>query len=346
MSSARCQPTGFMAPCLRMAFYLLFGSAVLVVLAGCSRGGAAGVDPSRLQVVATTTIVGDVVQKVGGDAVQVQVLLPSGTDPHSFSPSPRDLIQVSDADLVFVNGAGLETFLGSLVENAARSPQQTARETVAGEGGGRPVPIISLSEGLALRTLQEEHAQAEGGDSAAHNGQGVDPHVWFDPANVRQWVKRIQAELSAADPVHADLYAANAQAYLGELEGLEGWIEEQVSQILPEKRLLVMDHTTLGYFADRYGFQLVGAVIPSFSAGAAPSATELAALEDSIRKLRAPAIFVGTTVSPDLAERVAADSGIPLVRLYTDSLTKAGGEASSYMDLMRYDVKAIVEALK
>jgi ABC-type Zn uptake system ZnuABC Zn-binding protein ZnuA len=152
--------------------------------------------------------------------------------------------------------------------------------------------------------------------------------------------------LSAIDPVNASEFVANAEAYQAELQDLDAWIEEQVATIPAENRKLVTDHQNLGYFADRYGFELVGAVIPGFSAAAEPSAEELADLETAIQELGVQAIFLGTTVPPGLAKRVAADTGAQLVTLYTDALTGPAGEADSYLDLMRLDVQAIVEALR
>ena len=135
-------------------------------------------------------------------------------------------------------------------------------------------------------------------------------------------------------------------AYRAELQQLDSWIQGQVTQIPQDRRKLVTDHQVFGYFADRYGFEQLGAVIPSFTAAAEPSAQQLAALENSIKKAGVQAIFVGKTVNPILAQRIASDTGTKLVALYTGSLTEPGGEADSYIALMRYDVAAIVEALK
>jgi len=270
----------------------------------------------KLRVVATTTIVGDVVRAVGDDAIELTVLLPLNADPHTYEPTPQDIIAVSDAHIIFVNGAGLEAFLEHLLESA-----------------GSRTPVVSVSEGIELRRFVEK-------------GRGVDPHVWFNPNNVITWTHNIERTLSHFDPAHAELYQANAQKYEQALEELDAWIEEQVSQIPPERRKLVTDHQAFGYFADRYGFEQVGAIFPSFSAGAEPSAQEVAELEEKIRRLGVPAIFVGTTVNPALAQRIAQDTGVKVVPLYTGSLSSSDGPAASYIDLMRYNVTAIVNALK
>ncbi len=267
----------------------------------------------RLRVVATTTVVGDVVRAVGGEAIELAVLLPPGADPHTFEPTPRDAAALADADLVFINGAGLDAFLGRLLRDAIQQQK-----------------VISASDGVELRRLP---------------GDEVDPHVWFDPLNVVIWTRNIEQALTARDPANADTYRTNARRYETALRELDAWITAQVAQVPPERRKLVTDHALLGYFVDRYGFEQVGALIPGSSSEAEPSARELAGLVDAIRELQVPAIFVGTTINPGLAQRIAEDTGARVVSLYTDSLSQPGGPADSYLALMRYDVSAIVEAL-
>lgn len=302
--------------------------ALLVSLIACTPTGGAETQPSasdrKIDIVATTTILGDIVRQVGGESISLSVLLPEGVDPHTYEPTPQDLIRISNADLIFINGAGLESFLERLLDNAEAEK------------------IISVSEGIPLRQLEDEQDASDPG----HDDTGADPHVWFNPQYVETWVANIQMHLSAADPANASEFAANAKAYQAELQELDAWIEAQVATIPAEKRKLVTDHRELGYFADRYGFEQVGAVIPSFSVAAEPSAEELATLEDAIQELGVPAIFIGTTVSPSLAGRIAADTGAQVVTLYTGTLTGPAGEANSYLELMRFDVQAIVEALR
>lgn len=302
---------------------LLAALAALVSLSACQKpAGPPGTRPGesdRLRLLATTTILGDVVRQIGGEAVSLSVLLPPHADPHTFEPAPQDLIALSQADLVFVNGAGLEQPLLPRLENAL------------GEAGARK--IISASEGLEL--LRFAGGQADPDHPAAG---GYDPHVWFDPNNVIHWTYNIERALSQRDAANAEAYAANAEAYREQLRALDAWIREQVARIPSEDRKLVTDHLTLGYFAARYGFEQIGAVIPGFSTAAEPSAQQLAELETAIRQADVRAIFVGTTVNPRLAERVADDTGIRLVSLYT--------ETGDYLELMKYDVNAIVEALE
>jgi ABC-type Zn uptake system ZnuABC Zn-binding protein ZnuA len=221
-----------------------------------------------------------------------------------------------------MNGAGLEAFMQPLLENA-----------------GGDARLVSVSDGIDL--LQS----ASAGDPDHQAGEDGDPHVWLDPNLVMTWTDKIAAALAELDPQHAPDYRANAAGYRQSLVGLDAWIQEQVGQIPLPNRLLVTDHEIFTYFADRYGFKQIGAIVPSYSTVAEPSAQELAALEDAIRQFGVKAVFVGNTVNPALARRVAADTGIQLVSIYTGSLT-AGAPAATYLDYMRANVAAIVEALK
>lgn len=302
-------------------FFMLV--ALLLFLAGCTTPTAPPV--GGLRVVATTTLVGDVIDNIGSEVIQLEVLLPAGTDPHSFQPTPQDAARLARADLIFINGAGLETFLEQLLENS-----------------GSQAFLVDLSAGINLFEGNEHEDEHE--DQADH--ATGDPHVWTDPNNVLVWVQNAVLALSEADPANAAIYQANAAAYNQQLVELDAWIQSQVSMVPVEQRKLVMDHQILGYFALRYGFEQIGAVIPGFSSLAEPSARELAALENAIRGLGVPAIFVSFDVSPALAQRVATDTGIQLVFFYSGSLSQPGGLADSYIDFTRYNVSAIVEALK
>jgi manganese/iron transport system substrate-binding protein len=283
----------------------------------------------KLQVVATTSIVADVVRNVGGDGIDLTTLLPFGTDPHTFEPTPQDVAAVTDADVVFINGAGLEVFLEPLLESA-----------------GEHVTVVPVSYGIALLQLEDAREnQEEAGDG--HNSRdGADPHTWFDPHNVIVWTHNIAHALSALDPDHAAAHAANGSAYEEKLQELDAWIREQLAQVPEKNRKLVTDHATFRYFAQQYGFQQLGAVFPGYSTLTEPSAQDLAELEDAIREFDVRAVFVGLTVNPDLAERVADDTGIQLVFLYTGSLSEPGGPADEYLSFMRYNVSAITEALR
>jgi ABC-type Zn uptake system ZnuABC Zn-binding protein ZnuA len=303
------------------------GTTVLFVLLSIGIGFEALAEP--LHVVATTTIVGDVIGSIAGDLVQLDVLFPIGADPHSFQPTPRDAVTVAEADVVFVSGGGLEASIEDLLANATGQ-------------------LVDLYERLRLRGvwLAPSAPDVKTSEEARDNPPlAADPHVWFDPTLVMIWTDVIEETLSELDPANAAAYATAAAGYRSALADLDLWVWEQVARLPRARRRLVSDHLAFGRLAARYGFEQVGSVFPGFSTLAEPSAREVADLVDTIRSLGVSAIFVGTTVRPSLAETVAADSGVKVVRLYTGSLSDESGPASTYLEMVRYDVAAIVEAL-
>ncbi len=294
---------------------------------GCRRQKGDSFEDHRLRVAVTTTILGDVVEQIGGDNIRLDILLPVGANPHSFEATPADVSKLSNADLIFINGLGLEQSLERLFESTK------SREK-----------LVSVSRNITELGVRSE----ECGERSDHplESDGQDPHVWYNPNLVMEWVGVIADELARHDSTHTAQYQANAANYIEKLQRLDQWIQQQISVIPRENRKLVTDHLVFGYFAERYGFQQVGTIIPSFSTLAEPAAQEIAALESSIRKLGVKAIFVGNTGNPVLARRIALDTGVHLVPFYTGSLSAKDGEAASYIEYMRYNVTAIVESLK
>ncbi len=303
----------------------IIGFALLILgVISCSSDQET-LEAGKPKIVATTTIVGDIVSQVGGDLIELSMLLPVGTDPHSFNPTPQDIAKVTEAAIVFANGAGLEEFLDPLIESAG--------------AGDR---VVHLSEDIELIDFAGEHEA----DEDEHDHGNGDPHTWTEPHNVILWVESIERELSQLDPANAEVYAANADQYKAELEELDVWIRQQVSQVPENNRKIVTDHLAFGYFASTYGFELLGAIIPGYSTLAEPSAQDIAAMEDAIRDLGVKAIFVGNTVNPNLAERVAEDTGTQIVFVYTGSLSEPGGDADTYLEYIRYNTSAFIGALK
>lgn len=265
---------------------------------------------------ASTTFLTDIAQNVAGDRLQVESLLPYGADPHSYQPIPQDVAKVANSDLLITNGVNYEHFLTTVLENA---------------GGKRT--ILEASAGLKIQ-------------GATNGEQTGDPHLWMDPNNVIGYVENIRDGLTKIDPAGTDVYASNAQAYIAQLQALDGWIKEQVATIPAERRLLVTNHENMGYFANRYGFKIIGTVVPGFSSDAAPSAQQMAALIDQIKASGAPAVFLDTSDATTLADQVASDANVTVITdLHIESLTN-GPPAGTYIDMMRYDVTQIVEVLK
>jgi ABC-type Zn uptake system ZnuABC Zn-binding protein ZnuA len=268
----------------------------------------------ELDVLTTSTILADLAQNVAGERLVVEPFLPTGADPHSYQPTPQDIARISETSVLIINGAGYEGFLESVLENAKR--QGT---------------LIDASSGLDLRT-DAEH--------------GVDPHLWLDPNQAIGYVENIQEGLTAFDPDGAETYRSNTKAYIQQLHDLDAWIEQQVAQIPPERRVLVTNHEAFGYFAERYGFTVLGTIVESVSSNASPSARQMAALIDQIRQSGAPAIFLDASDNPDLAQQIAAETGATVVtELHLESLTD-GPPAATYIDLMKHNVTKIVESLR
>jgi len=267
-------------------------------------------------VLATTTFLADIARNVAGDRIAIESLLPFGANPHSYQPIPGDVVKISKSTVLIVNGLDYEQFLAPLLENA---------------GGERL--IITASNGLEPRQMKEE------GNTV------TDPHMWLAPNRVIKYVENIRDGLSQSDPDGAAIYKSNADTYIAKLQELDGWIKEQVSQIPSEQRLLVTNHESLGYFSEQYGFTVIGEVLQSVSSVASPSAKQMAALVDQIKSSGAPAIFLDASDNPTLAQQIASETGVNVVTdLHLESLTD-GDPAGTYIDMMKYNVTEIVNAL-
>jgi ABC-type Zn uptake system ZnuABC Zn-binding protein ZnuA len=319
-------------------------------------------DGQKLRVVATTSLVGDVVGQVGGETIELTQLLPIGADPHSYQARPDDLRALNNAHVVFANGLHLEEAMQDLLDNL--DPQISLVEV---NTGVTALEFHPPGEEESKTNAESDHAESDHAESdhaghdhaesdhaesdhaesdhAGHDHAGFDPHTWMDVRNVMRWTETISTTLAALDPAHADVYAANAARYQAQLEELQAEIVAAVAQIPAERRNLVSDHRNLGYLAHAYGFTVAGTVVPSFSTLASPSAQELARLQTQIAAEKIRAIFVDTTVNPAVAAQLAADTGVAVVPIYTHSLSDPSGPAATYLDMMRYTVGQIVAAL-
>jgi ABC-type Zn uptake system ZnuABC Zn-binding protein ZnuA len=314
-------------------YRLIVITAILVlVLTACGGAPASGSGTSVPVVLASTSFLADIARNIAGDRVTVESLLPVGADPHSYQPTPQDAAKIADSQLLIVNGVEYEHFIESLLEN-------TRGERM----------VITASDGLEPRHMEEhegeEHAEeAETGEG--HEHEAGDPHMWLDPNNVIIYVENIRKGLTHFDPDGAAVYQSNADAYVAELKALDAWILGQVDQIPVERRLLITDHEAFGYFAERYGFTIIGTIIESFSTDASPSARQMASLIDQIKASGAPAIFLDAGDNATLAGQIANETGVRVVTdLHLESLTK-GAPAATYIDMMKHNVSLIVGALK
>ena len=309
--------------------------ALGVLVAG--PGGALAQTPAAgepLEVVATFSVLGNLVEEVGGDAVALRTIIDAGSDAHTFEPAPDDAIALSEADIVFANGIGFEPWLDELAQ-----------------GADEPLPIVVVTEGIALRAADAEAEAHEGDEPTAEEPAdergAYDPHVWHDVRNAMAMTEAVRDALVAADPANAARYEANAAAYLAELVALDAWVVEQIATLPEERRKLVTSHDTFAYFADRYGFEIVGTALDAISTeGGGPSAREIAELVGQIEEAGVPAIFAENVQNPAVMEAVAAEAGVALApTLYTDALGAPGSEADSYAAMVRHNVETIVSAL-
>ncbi len=301
----------------------VFLVAVIVVsqlLVGCSNSDR---QPGKLRVVATYSILADLVKNVAGDAAEVTVLVGPDGDAHTFEPTPKDGVALADADVIFENGVHFEEWLDKL----HKSSKSKARRVV-------------VTKGLQLR--EGDH------DSDEHHHHEEDPHVWHDVKNALHMVGVVRNALAEADPPNADQYKDNAEKFLTKLKTLDEWVVEKVATLPKQNRKLVTSHDTFGYFAERHGFDVVGTVLPSVSTEASdPSPAAFAKLIQSVKAAKVPAIFAENVHNPRLMERLAEEAGVKLAPpLFTDALGTPGSEGDTYEKMVRYNVTTIVEALK
>jgi ABC-type Zn uptake system ZnuABC Zn-binding protein ZnuA len=288
-----------------------------ILLAACASAPQPSTG-SGLRVLTSTTFLADIAQNVAGDRVKVESLIPATTDPHEYQPKPQDIIKMTESQVLIVNGLGYETWLKSSLDSL-----QGQRLIITATNGLTPNPDPS-----------NEHPAG-------------DPHMWMNPLNVVQYAENIRDGLIQADPSGRDIYSANTDAYISKLKDLDAWVKSDTAQLAPEKKLLVTNHDALGYFAQAYGFKIVGAIIPSVTTDASPSAQQMASMIDAIKNSGASAIFLDIGENQNLADQIASETKVKVVTdLYVESISSADGPAPTYIDMIKHDVTVIMDALK
>ena len=295
---------------------LLAPLAVAALVAGCGSSGSSSA-PGAIDVVVTTTQLGDVVRAVGGDAVDVHQILKPNTDPHDYEPRPKDIQETAGAKLVVTSGDGLDAWMGEVVDNAGGDP------TVLDAGAGRPVTLP--------------------GEDAGSEASRFDPHWWHDPRNVAYAVTRIRDALAKADPKATAAIDAGAEAYLTKVKALDAGVATCLRAVPVAERKLVTDHDAFDYFAHRYAIDVVGAVIPSQTTQAQPSAGDLAKLTATIEREHVTAVFPESSVNPKLARAIARETGASVDHtLYGDTLGPAGSRGATYLGMEAANADAMV----
>ena len=286
--------------------------ALTALIAGC--GGARS--GSGLDVVATTTQIGDWVGTIGGNAVTVHQILQPNTDPHEYEPRPSDVEATAEAELVFVNGDNLDAWMDQVISES-----------------GSDATVVDLGAVVPDRLPGE--------DSGAEASR-YDPHWWHDPRNAEAAVTEIERRLAAADPAHRREFERNASAYLAKLRKLDAGIAACVGAIPRGRRKLVTDHDAFGYFANRYGIEVLGAVIPSQTTQAQPSAKDLSELIALIEREGVKAVFPESSLSPKVAETIANQTGASAeYTLYGDTLGPSGSPGATYLGMERANADAM-----
>ncbi|MGQ0603060.1 MAG: metal ABC transporter solute-binding protein, Zn/Mn family [Anaerolineales bacterium] len=292
---------------------------------------------SQLKVAATNSILGDLVQNVAGDRVELFVLVGADGDTHTYEPTPGDSRTLAEADLVFENGLEFESWIDDLYTSS-----------------GSKAIRVAASDGIEPLEGGEYHEEAghnEGGTPEAEEEHGhgeFDPHIWHSVPNAIQMVKNIRAALASADAANAAEYQANTDAFIVRLQELDNYLTTQVNTLPAERRKLITNHDALGYFANAYGFTIVGDALGSVSTEAAePSAAQIAEVADAIRREGVPVLFTENIEGSQVIEQIAREAGVKVApALYTDALGPAGSEGATYLTMMRYNVDVIVSALR
>lgn len=280
-----------------------------LVLTACGDSDESTAGPDRVTVVATTTQAADLVRSVGGDRVEVERLLDPNTDPHDYEVRPGDVKRLTDAGVAIRSGGEVDEWLGEAIE-----------------ASGTDAPVVDLADAV---------------------GRGeADPHWWQDPRNARLAVEAIERALTRVDPAGAEAFKANAAAYVSKLERLDAAIAACWEGVAPAQRKLVTTHDALGSYADRYGLEVVGTVIPSRSTQGQPSAGETAELVETIRAQGVKAIFAESSVDPKVEAAIAREAGAKVGKaLWADSLGPAGSDGATYLDSLASNTRGMVDGL-
>jgi zinc/manganese transport system substrate-binding protein len=265
----------------------------------------------RLNVVASFSILGDFAKNVGGDRVEVSTLVGANGDVHVYTPAPADAKKIADAKLVIINGFGLEGWLPRLVQSS-----------------GSKAKIVTATDGITPRIA----------------GAAPDPHAWQSVANAKIYVADIRDALVAADPADAAAFRTNADAYLAKLDGLDREVRAATASIPPDHRKVISTHDAFGYFAAAYGVEFIAPL--GVSTDSEASARDIAGIITQIRQAKIPAVFIENISDPRLIQRISAETGARIGgTLYSDSLTGENGQAPTYIDMVRHNIKALTDAL-
>lgn len=298
----------------RRRIIAIAGSLAALMTAGpaAAQGNAA----AKLKVLATFSILADFVRNVGGDRVEVATLVGPDSDAHVYAPAPADAKKVADSKVVITNGLGYEGWMNRLLK-----------------ASGTKAPVVVATKGIKERKAQDSHGHG-----------GADPHAWQSVANAKVYVTNIRDALIAADPAGKSAYEVNAARYLAKLDTLDQEVKAAVAAIPAERRKIITTHDAFGYFEQAYGVAFIAP--QGVSTEAEPSARDIARIVTQVKKQKIPAVFLENITDPRLMERIAKETGARVGgKLYSDALTGEKGDAPSYLELMRHNLKTLGAAL-
>ncbi len=304
----------------RIVFTQLLALLLFTSCAPASTSGSSTTPTSKLRVVATTTQVSALTQIVAGNKVEFAGILKSNVDPHDYEPTPEDARNFANAQIIFINGIGLEDWLDKLIKNS-----------------GTKAVIVETTKGIAIRKIKDDQGKEES-----------DPHVWHSVPNAIIMLNNIRDELTKQDPANTESYKTNAAAYEKKMSDLDKYITAQIDTIPQANRKLVTNHDALGYYVERYGLTYIGSIIPSMDTNYQPSAKDLADLVKAIKAQKAQAIFVEASIKPSLAKQIAQEAGVKVVdgALYGDTLGPLGSGAETLDGMLKANTDLIVSNLK
>ncbi len=270
----------------------------------------------KIKVVATFSILGDLVKNVGGDRVEVATLVGSNGDAHVYSPTPGDAKTLATAKVVFVNGLGLEGWMTRLVRASATK-----------------APSVVVSTGVKPRQMKDDHGHAN------------DPHAWQSIANAKIYVANIRDGLIKADAAGKAVYESNAAAYLAKLDALDAEVRATIAKIPAARRRIITSHEALGYFGEAYGIEIVAPV--GGATDTEPSARDIAKIIAQVKKQNIPAVFMENISDQRLMQQIARETGAKIGgTLFSDALSAPDGPASTYIDMIRHNIRTLSVALQ
>jgi zinc/manganese transport system substrate-binding protein len=289
-----------------------------------ARAGFAQQGP--MPVVATFSILADIVKAVGGEHVAVSALVGPDGDAHSYAPTPADARALAQAKLIAVNGLGFEGWIARLIRSS-----------------GTRAKVVTATDGVTPLKAEGGHGHSHG-HAHGHSHGANDPHAWQNVANVKTYAANIAAALSEADPARRETFAAAAQAYAARLDALDAEVKAAISAIPAEQRRILTTHDAFRYYARAYGVEFIA--LRGVSSESEPSAREVAAIIRQVRERKVAAVFMENIADPRSIQRIAAETGAKIGgRLYSDALSEAGGPAATYIDLIRHNTRQIVGAI-